>query len=36
MAFPTVEIQLPHWIDTVLSDPGRTYPTDNARQAANG
>ncbi|WP_432822397.1 nucleoside deaminase [Trichloromonas sp.] len=31
MAFPTFTLQLPNWVDTLLSDPQQCYPSEQSR-----
>jgi tRNA(Arg) A34 adenosine deaminase TadA len=33
MVYPTIELKLPGWVDTVLTDPHHTYPTTAERMA---
>jgi hypothetical protein len=31
MGFPQVALELPDWVEELIPDPGRTYPTEEDR-----
>jgi hypothetical protein len=36
MGFPQVALELPDWVEELIPDPGRTYPTEEDRMAPRG